>query len=336
MFQALWTGARRHALHCAALGALVLVGRLIVWPGWPIAALLLACLVIVPLGLALAAPEEAGGWRRGCWTVAVWLQLPAALCVVGGTFLPTGVVAVLLVLPWLFVTCCVALAGTLRQWNRRRLMSEAATDAGMIYLAVGGLWTVLAFWGQDIWEWILPLSRSGAWGRETALLLVRLLGFPPLIVQLTAVHFHFAGFVLPLLAGQVARVRPGVEATVAGLGVILGVPLVAVGINLTQLGEPGFEPWAAWFLSAAGVLTAVLHLWHAGSLPALPRLLLTVSGVSLLLAMAFSSLYAWGRFSGLEIIGIDRMLPTHGAINALGFALPGLLGWLLCRPGGSP
>ena len=57
--------------------------------------------------------------------------------------------------------------------------------AGLVYLAVGGVWTVIA--------------RAG----------LRPLGFPDLIVLLTAVHFHYAGFALPVLAGLVARASGG-------------------------------------------------------------------------------------------------------------------------------
>ena len=57
-------------------------------------------------------------------------------------------------------------------------------DAGLVYLAVGGGWTVLA-WGG-----------------------LRPLGFAAPIVLLTAVHFHYAGFALPLLTGLAGRNLP--------------------------------------------------------------------------------------------------------------------------------
>jgi hypothetical protein len=332
LFRLPLTDSRTHALRCALLGFAVLAVRVAWWPGWPFAALLLGVFVIVPLGLALINPREPRGFDVLFWRAAVWLQLPAALSLLAATAQQTpGDVAALLAMPWLCLTMLVAIAGLARLLRRGVWsLSELCIDFAMIYLAIGGIWTVLACWGSAALQAAInSLGNSGEGSVDLLRLMNRALGFPDVVVQLTAVHFHFAGFVLPLLTGMVARSRPGLESSVAVAGVIAGIPLVAIGINLTQIGEPDFEPWAAWFLSAAGALTAVLHLWHAGRLPPLPRTLFTVSGVSLLAAMTLSSLYAWGRFSDRPVLDIERMLPSHGAINALGFALVGLIAWLL-------
>ncbi|MBP6508338.1 MAG: YndJ family transporter, partial [Opitutaceae bacterium] len=68
----------------------------------------------------------------------------------------------------------------------------------------------------------------------------RPLGFSPDIVLLTAVHFHFAGLVLPVVTGLVLARHPQSRAAHwSAWGVLLGVPLVAAGISAVQLGWGG-------------------------------------------------------------------------------------------------
>jgi MFS family permease len=304
------TEPRSHCFRSAGLGAVAWVAALVLWPRWEVALLLLAPLVVVPLGLALAASPDRQPWP---WRAAVWLQLPAALALLGAFALNTGPWAALLAVPWLAVTVLAALHGLVRLRSRGPgPVEELCIDAGLVYLAVGGGWLVLSRWGA------------------------RPVGFDDLIVLLTAVHFHYAGFVLPLLTGLAGRALRSWEARVAAVGVIAGVPLVAVGINLAQLHYRGLEPWAASLLAAAATLTAVLHMWLAGrSAAVLQRWLFTVAGVSLLTGMLLAAVYAWGRYSGIARVEIPEMLPSHGAINAVGFALAGVLGWVVGpRPDG--
>ena len=57
------------------------------------------------------------------------------------------------------------------------------------------------------------------------------------------------------------------------------------------------------------------------------RLLFAASGLSLLTGMVLAAAYALGKFLDTPWLTIPQMLPTHGAINALGFAMLGLFGW---------
>src|SRR5262245_4303277 len=127
LFRSPWIDTRRHALRCAVLGALMVAGCLAWWPGGPTAALLLGVFVLVPLGLALAAPPPQPSWQRRLWQAAVWLQLPAALVLLAATLLERGSLAALLALPWLLVTFLVALSGLARLFRRGlRPLSELA------------------------------------------------------------------------------------------------------------------------------------------------------------------------------------------------------------------
>jgi hypothetical protein len=164
------------------------------------------------------------------------------------------------------------------------------------------------------------LSRSGA----------RPLEFSDVIVQATAVHFHYAGFVLPIVTGLLARKFRDAWTKPTVWGVIVGVPLVAVGITLSALGVKYVELAAAWLMSLSGVSVAVLQLRLAGFAGCrLSASFSAVSGLALLFGMVLAAVYALGMATGREWLDIPQMLPYHGAVNALGFALPALLAWNL-------
>jgi hypothetical protein len=287
----------------AALGGILWLAFVAaVQPGWAESLLLLAPLVVFPLGLALLLPRRQGAVLR----LAAAVQLPAAVSLLGAFALPSGVAAVALALPWPGFTLLLALAGLMDLCRGLpRSAAEASAVASLLFPAVGGGWLVLSVLGA------------------------RPLDFSPEIVRATAIHFHYAGFALPLLAWLTASAQPGAAARAAAVGVVAGVPLVALGITLSAFGVRLLEWLAAWFLVGACVPLAVLQLKLA-SRPGRPgRVLLAVAGLSLLAGMGLAALYAWGNYWGPAWLDIPLMARTHGALNALGFALPGLLAWNL-------
>jgi len=160
------------------------------------------------------------------------------------------------------------------------------------------------------------------------------LGFSSLIVRLTAVHFHYAGFVLPVIAAVVAAAYPNGLTRAAAVAGLLGVPATALGITAVQLGAP---PWVeavfAAPMVAGGLLVGAVHLalaggaWSAASRPAVRALRLIV-GLTLLGTMALAGAYAargWLPWAPT----IPQMVAWHGLGNALGVALCGLTAcWL--------
>jgi hypothetical protein len=285
-------------------------------PGWPAAMLLLAALVIVPLGLGLVAPPETRGRRAGPWRAAVRLRLPAALALAASFALPAGAAAALVAAPWLAVCLLAAAHGLLRLARGPRGVAEIGPDAGLIYLAIGGAWAVGA--------------RAG----------LRPIGFADVIVLMTAVHFHYAGFALPLLAGRAARDDGGALAKVTALGVVAGVPLVAAGIADAQLTRGFFPPYrlalvATAVLAASTVLVGLVQLGLAlrPGRPAVARALLAVSGLAPLGPMVFAVLYALEPCYPVVWVNLNAMFRYHGAVNALAFVLPGLLAWTCTDPG---
>jgi hypothetical protein len=172
---------------------------------------------------------------------------------------------------------------------------------------------------------------------------MRPLGFPDVIVLMTAVHFHYAGFALPLLAGLVARELGGWLARAVDLGVIAGGAPGGRRITDSMVGR-GLLPLhllelvASWLLAASGLLVGLLHLQLAArpGRPAVVRALMAIAGLAPSGPMILAGLYALGSYTGHARIGVLGMIHTHGIANALGFALLGLLAWSLApaRPAG--
>ncbi|MFN7945179.1 MAG: YndJ family protein [Blastocatellia bacterium] len=294
----------------SVIGGLVWLALLMVWRSsplevrWGVLLLLLAALVLIPVGLMCAA-----GSGQGLLRLAMMLQLPAALLLSYSFAQAPGRLAAGLALPWLLVTLLIALVGARRVWQRGfAMIEEHCADAGLIFLFVGGVWVVLA--------------QSGA----------RPLRFDPVIVLLTAIHFHYAGFVLPLLTGLAGRRLKDGLSRLAAAGVMAGVPLTAMGITATQLGfNHAFESLAALLTALAGWLTALLHfrLARQSGAARLIRGLWLAAALSLTFGMALAALYGLRFYIPSAWPDIPWMRALHGTANALGAGLCGLTGWCL-------
>ncbi len=272
--------------------------------------LLFAILVLVPLALSLVSPTESSGWFAFLYRAAVVLQPIGAVAATTSFFLPAGLSAALLCLPWLGFAGTTALLGLARSISRRLSpLEELCVDVGLMYLALGGGWLVV--------------SRYGATP----------MGFGDLIVLLTAMHFHYAGFLAPLLVGLTGRALRGSRAgaprvfRLASIGILGGPMLVAAGITLS----PALEVVAVFLLAVSLACFALLQLFVV--VPTVrnrtARALLVVSALSMATAMGFAAAYGVGEFSGVTVVTISRMAQVHGWLNAVGFGLCGLLGWRL-------
>lgn len=293
---------RSYTSTSALLGFLawVVVGFWVA-PTWDHQLLLAGPLVAVPLGLGLVGARTERGPAGTFWRSAVVLQLPAAFLLAGSLSVDAGALAGTLATPWLLVTALIALVGISR-WVARgwQPVHEFAIDAGLAFCAVGGVWTVLA--------------RSG----------IQPLDFSPIIVVLTAAHFHFAGFALPIVAGVVGRQATPAAAAPhrwASVGIVTSVPLVAAGITFSPL----LEWLAAWLLVPSAVTIAILQVAMARR-GEWAWFLLLASSLCLLGGMVLAAVYALAEFLEQVWIDIPTMVRWHGSLNALGFACLGLIG----------
>ena len=277
---------------------------------WAHALLLFAALVLVPLALPLFpdADEAATPARWFSWIER--LQFPAALALFVAYWIEPGPIAAAAAIPWMGLTSLAAAVGVWRIWQEglRRELDGLSRDAALIFAVVGGAWTLA--------------DRAG----------YRPLGFDVAIVSLTAVHFHFAGLLLPLFAGLVQRELFFFRlASRAAVGVVLGVPAVALGIVATQLGAgPSIEAAAGCGLALAAMVVGILHVRIASDAnqPVTTRVLLAIAGVSLFVGMMLAGLYAMRAFvAPFPWLGIPQMRMLHGTLNAIGFGLCGVLGW---------
>ncbi len=275
--------------------------------------LALALLVLVPLLLSLVATPDRFGRHPLTFRAAIALHPIAAGAGVGSLLVPTGATAALLAVPWLLFTGLVALFALARLLPRGLACAEETSlDAGLLYLPVGATW--------------LALSRAGA---SPA-------GFSEPIVVLTAVHFHYAGFAAPILAGLAGRALLACEPAARSLfavvaaGVVVGMPLVAAGITASpRLEMAGVLVLATSLVLLAGLVAFRIRPRTVGQAP---RTLLLLSASSLALAMVFAAAYGAGELRGAPLVSLPTMVQFHGWANAVGFVLCGGLAWLRLRP----
>jgi len=265
---------------------------------------LLAPLVLVPLGYRLIELATPGARPPD---LAIRLLVPAASLLVVAFWLPAGPVAALLAAPWLAATGLTALVAGVR-WSRdpTRFQPDVrhATDTAVAFLAVGA---AVAF-----------TERLGA----------QPFGFSTTIILLTAVHFHFAGFVLPLAGALAYRRRLARWLELAIGAVVVGIPVTALGFFGLPLAN-----WVGAVLTAAGgfgigIATLVIALTLVGRGA---TTFAVIAGASLLISMPMAVIYATGTLTGAAWLGMDVMARIHGGLNAVGFALPAMLAWTLDR-----
>lgn len=262
--------------------------------------LALAPLVIVPIGVVVAGDHRARS--------ADLLRLGAAVLVVP-SLLPDGrLTAGALALPWLAVAVHLFVAAGVR-WLEAPDFSPGALArlASPAYLTVGASWLVASR---------LRLEPFG-------------IGEP--IVELTAVHFHYAGFAAALLAARTHEVAASVTPRWTAAGTLLTIaspPIVAVGF---MTGAPLPQITGAVLLTAgvwivAGLAATVVAARTAG---AGARALLIVSALAVAAPMALAVFWAAGQHYDVAALDVPAMAHIHGTLNAFGFTLAGLLGWLL-------
>jgi hypothetical protein len=243
---------------------------------------------VVPLALRLL---EAPRPLR----LAVW---PLAILAAASFAVPKGPWAGALAAPWAAFSALGALWGLTRL---RRELPRLLETAGLLLWPVGGAHLIASRLGMEV------------------------LGFREPIVLLTAVHFHYTGLALPVLAARSADRTPWPRLHLASaLAAVGGTPLLAVGFLYSR----PLQLAAAWLVS--------LGVWGlaASQLGCRPRLrdltardLLAMSSASAGAGMALAAIYALGEFLHRDWLPIPTMAAGHGVLNGLGFVLGGLWAW---------
>ena len=280
---------------------------------------LFAPLVIVPLGTELGR-GMGGGWLE---ELARRLQPAGAGFAVVAMGLPPGRRAAIVSVGWMVI--CLLMAGGGFVSLVRTLWRDAGGGARATSIVLRIVISVAR----------IDLVVGGAW------LVASRLGMRPMGIQepiglLTAVHFHFAGFATATIAaatlqfaerrGEYRWLRPVVL-------MVVGLPIVvAVGFVIS----PAVKMVAAILFSASVAALAIAVRAcgrEAENLTA--RVLLQVAAGAVFASMVLSGAYAFADFAGSDLLTIPQMARTHGILNAVGFCLLGLLGWLVERSEGS-
>lgn len=278
---------------------------------WIHALLMLSALVLIPLGGEVCGSKTP--WIEVISAYLLGLSLlvrpvdPRVLIADDYSIRRIVPLGFVLSVPWLWVRARAAVpvvVGWLRHGssNHDRLCLESA----QVFPAIGAVWLV---------------AHRASWTPW---------GFDPLIVLLTAAHFHHAGFTLPLMAGLNAKASPGCGTRFSCVAILLGVPLVAVGITGTHFGVLKFvEPFGVVVLVLGALGVAVSQVWRGleRQRTVWTRIGFVISGASLfaamVLALGFGLRYVIPNFA----LTMPQMWAIHGTLNAFGFGLCGVLAW---------
>jgi hypothetical protein len=274
-------------------------------------ALALAPLVLVPLGLGMAATPPFRGRAGTLHAAAVRLQ-PVGAALLLASLLGPPAPAALLALPWVVVAGLLALAALARFADRGLSPHpETAVDAGLAYTAVGAVALVQHHLGLTLW-------------------------FEPVVLLLTAVHFHYAGFALPVVTGLAGRCladRAGPLFGALTAVVVAGPAVIAVGISFSPLVE---VVAVGVFTAAVAALGGYVVVRVAPSRPRAQAVLVALSAAALPASMLLALGYGVETFTGVDLgLSISRMVALHGSLNAFGFGLLGTVGWRLAVPAAS-
>ncbi len=264
-------------------------------------ALLMAMFVWVPALLSLVVPKPTAIRSDQMVRSLSERSYPFALISTLAFILPEGNGPLIAAAAWFFYTALIGCAGLLRQLRYGFQKSEEVIiNLAMIYLPVGGAWLLL---GAGGFADVLPYTN--------------------VIVWLTAVHFHYAAFILLAVTGLYVRSIKEKQhapffwpylATLLGLGPLM----VAFGIMQGP-------PLEFYFVIIYGTALVLLALWWLGAafysprLRRAERLLWGSGGLVFLITTSFAVTYSFGLWQGTLIVDIPWMVNWHGAVNALIF-----------------
>ncbi|MDP5274248.1 YndJ family protein [Chengkuizengella axinellae] len=177
---------------------------------------------------------------------------------------------------------------------------EIAIDVGMMYLSIGGLWFFASVAGIDT-------------------------GFTAIITWLTAIHFHYAAFLLTVSIGLFGRFNK-LPRTLFPLMLIMPM-MQAIGIT--------YFPWLELLSVTLYVGGLYIILWHTFKLKfasQLQKAALIISFGTVCLTIILSLLYVVGNVFGFWNISIQFMLQTHGLGNGIVFGFFTVLSWHFFTP----
>ncbi len=230
-----------------------------------------------------------------CYPVAAFFAVLALVTEVG-----------VFALIWWMYTVFIALYAILRLWETKiHRIEETSVLFGLIYLAGGGFW-FFAYAAH-----------------------LQIMQFGPLIILLTAVHFHYSAFLIPIfngLLGRTIRKHRMLYSWITWV-ILLSPLLIALGITYSKT----LDVIAVSIYMAAIYLHAFL-VFTAAFRTKTGTFLIRLSSAVLMITIAFSMIYSFGVFRQEVTLTINQMIWIHGFVNAFGVILPALIGWRIEDP----
>lgn len=262
---------------------------------WYFLMLTVAQLLFVPLTLQLILKKE----NRLYYTFAI----PAFASVFILQTTTNTNLELLFAAIYLLFTFVVAIYGLQRFIQRGFAhIEEFMIDAGMMYLFIGGVWFFASVTEIDT-------------------------GFSPILTWLTAIHFHYSSFLLPIFLGFLGRLHKITAYNIVCTIILISPIVVALGIT--------FSPWlelVSVVLYIIGIYGFIVLAFRAPFASALQKSLVLLSFGALGITILFSLLYAVGNVFGIFHVSINFMLKFHGFFNCILFALCGMIGWSIFTP----
>lgn len=263
------------------------------------AIILLSILLCIPMSFCIIDKRARNGSYVLFYKSVSFLYPIAAICAMLAFVTNQYIFAII----WFVYTGIVALFGINRLLERGWTpLEETAIDSAFIYLFLGGFWFFAS---------VAKLS---------------IMHFSSDIILLTAAHFHYSAFLLPLSAGLIGRKREKSSKVYDAIMFIIVISPMTVAIGITY--SRVFEFFAV-FLYLCAIYGYGIYVWRAKFNAISAKILLIISSSTLMVTIMFSLIYSYGNLKHVMTITIAQMVWIHGVVNGIGVALPAFVGWMI-------
>ncbi len=263
------------------------------------AIILLSILLCIPMSFCIIDKRARNGSYVLFYKSVSFLYPIAAICAMLAFVTNQYIFAII----WFVYTGIVALFGINRLLERGWTpLEETAIDSAFIYLFLGGFW------------FFASVAK------------ISIMQFTSDIVLLTAAHFHYSAFLLPLSAGLIGRKREKSSKVYDAIMFIIVISPMTVAIGITY--SRVFEFFAV-FLYLCAIYGYRIYVWRAKFNAISAKILLIISSSTLMVTIMFSLIYSYGNLKHVMTITIAQMVWIHGVVNGIGVALPAFVGWMI-------
>ncbi|WP_163971109.1 YndJ family protein [Oceanobacillus halotolerans] len=232
--------------------------------------------------------------------LCIYLLPVSAISLMFSFLMTPGILSGFLSIPWCVVTFAIAWKGT-QLIRSASTLAEISKAIAFIYISIGGIWLV----GH---QFSMPI-----------------LGFKGEIMLLTVNHFHYAGFVVPILLGYlypyIKQLRLSKFIVILGM---LAPIAIALGMTYSSILE-----WISVILYTATLLfySTLVFIYIIPKATGWTKGFHIASSGIVWVTMALAVIYGYGQWIGSNTISIAAMVLWHGWGNAIIFAFLGILAW---------